>query len=73
MFALIYRYLTRDFNFWSQMGVKGPKPVIGFGTFIYEIIRDKPDLEVEWIRKYGKIYGYLYICIYLFVFICSFF
>ena len=57
-FYLNNRYLNRNYNYWSQRGIKGPKPVIGFGTFIYEVIRDKPLLEREWVRKYGKVYGY---------------
>ncbi|CAG2179633.1 unnamed protein product, partial [Oppiella nova] len=54
---LIYWYLTRNHNYWNKLGVKGPKPIIGFGTVLYQFFREKSYIELDWIHKYGKIYG----------------
>ncbi|XP_011865160.1 PREDICTED: probable cytochrome P450 6a13 [Vollenhovia emeryi] len=29
----VYYYLTKNFNFWKSRGIRGPKPIPGFGNF----------------------------------------
>ncbi|CAG2166378.1 unnamed protein product, partial [Oppiella nova] len=50
-------YLTRNFNHWSKKGVKGPKPIPGFGNILSPFLTEQIILEKDWIKKYGKIYG----------------
>ncbi|XP_054162169.1 uncharacterized protein LOC128960123 [Oppia nitens] len=56
---LIYRYLTRNSNYWSKLGINGPKPVPIFGNLLQlHFTRYKILTEIQWFNKYGKIYGY---------------
>ncbi|CAG2177208.1 unnamed protein product, partial [Oppiella nova] len=50
-------YLTRNFNFWSQNGVKGPSPIPMFGNILSYFITPRPHLAMQWQKLYGKIYG----------------
>ncbi|XP_054160994.1 cytochrome P450 3A21-like [Oppia nitens] len=56
---LLYWYFTRNFNYWKSLGINGPKPIVGFGTLLYQFLTPKPYLELEWYKKYGKLYGIL--------------
>ncbi|CAG2115264.1 unnamed protein product, partial [Medioppia subpectinata] len=49
--------MSRNFGFFEKLGLKGPKPVIIFGNHLDQLFASKPDLEVQRMRKYGKIYG----------------
>ncbi|CAG2177014.1 unnamed protein product [Oppiella nova] len=53
----VFREWTRVFNYWTDKGIPGPKPVIGFGNTIGTYMRPKSHIEMDWIAKYGKIYG----------------
>ncbi|CAG2112341.1 unnamed protein product [Medioppia subpectinata] len=39
------------------LGLKGPKPVIIFGNLLDLLFVSKPDLEVQRMKQFGKIYG----------------
>ncbi|CAG2111967.1 unnamed protein product [Medioppia subpectinata] len=52
------RYFTRNFDYWSKRGISGPKPIVGFGNTLHRFLKQTTSLEIEWIHKYGPIYGY---------------
>lgn len=35
---LLYYYLTANFDYWKSQGVKGPKPIPGFGTIASHLL-----------------------------------
>lgn len=41
LIALLYLYFTRNFNFWKNKNVPGPKPVPFFGNIMESVIRRK--------------------------------
>ncbi|XP_054157848.1 cytochrome P450 3A8-like [Oppia nitens] len=53
----LYFYLTKNFNYWSSRGVKGPKPVVLFGNVWELIIKRFQLIEEDRLAKYGSIYG----------------
>ncbi|XP_054157203.1 cytochrome P450 3A9-like [Oppia nitens] len=52
-----YYYLTKNFNYWSSRGVKGPKPVVLFGNIWEMFVKRFQLLEEDRLAKYGPIYG----------------
>ncbi|CAG2104891.1 unnamed protein product, partial [Medioppia subpectinata] len=54
-------YLTRDYNYWSKRGINGPKPLPIFGSLLDFFIIPQPLQEINWFKKYGKIYGYYFL------------
>ena len=54
---IFFRYLTRNFNYWSKKGVNTPKPHPFFGNLLQFLLRPQPIILNEWYKKYGKIYG----------------
>ncbi|CAG2108956.1 unnamed protein product [Medioppia subpectinata] len=56
-FTVIYRYYTRNFNYFTKMGVNGPKPVIIFGNLWELLFTSKDKLDIKRVRKYGKLFG----------------
>jgi hypothetical protein len=59
IFNLSSSYLTRNYNYWSSKGVKGPKPLPLVGNFLDVITKSANEMEDERYQKYGRIYGYL--------------
>lgn len=55
-FACVY-YHINVFSYWSSKGIKGPRPWPLLGTTIYYILRPRIEVDNEWTRKYGKVYG----------------
>ncbi|CAG2112261.1 unnamed protein product [Medioppia subpectinata] len=51
------KYLTRNFNYFTKLGVKGPRPLPIFGNLWERLFTSLPELDIKWQRKYGKIYG----------------
>lgn len=51
-------YYWNKYSFWSRRGVKGPTPLPFFGNFLSFARNPRQKLEHEWIRKYGKVFGY---------------
>ena len=60
VFVAIYCYLSRNYNYWSSRGIKGPKPVVIFGNFLDIFFKTIPEIEEERYAKYGKIYGFVF-------------
>ncbi|CAG2162360.1 unnamed protein product [Oppiella nova] len=54
---LIYWFLTKNNNYWKKLGVKGPKPIPIFGNFLERCQNPVPLLDVEYVKKYGNIFG----------------
>jgi hypothetical protein len=56
---LIYsiRCLTRNYNYWTKRGLKGPKPKVGFGNALDRVLTPMPLLELKWFKQFGKLYG----------------
>ncbi|CAG2106370.1 unnamed protein product, partial [Medioppia subpectinata] len=55
--GVLYWYLTRNFNYWSKRGVKGPKPWPIVGNILQLFTTPQPLQELNWAKRYGKIYG----------------
>lgn len=50
---LLYYYFTRTFDYWKIRGVKGPKPILIFGT-VKDVIRTKISLSIFLKDMYDK-------------------
>jgi hypothetical protein len=53
--------LTRDLNYWSSKGVKGPKPYPIVGNLLDSFFKPFYEVEEERLQKYGTIYGFVFI------------
>lgn len=51
-------YYWHKLSFWSRRNVKTPTPLPFFGNFLSFIFHPRQHLELEWPKKYGKIYGF---------------
>jgi hypothetical protein len=51
--------LSRDLNYWSSKGLKGPKPYPIIGNFSDLLFKTFYQIEEERLQKYGKIYGFV--------------
>ena len=45
------------FSYWKDRHICGPKPIPIFGNLLSLSLNTRPLLELEWYKKYGKIYG----------------
>lgn len=53
-----YYYYKHKFSYWERRGVKGPRPKPMVGNFLDQIFnKNRKITEVEWVKKYGKVYG----------------
>lgn len=50
-------YYWHKYSFWSRRNVKTPPPVPLFGNLITMLMKPKEQLEREWPRRYGRVYG----------------
>ncbi|XP_054161133.1 uncharacterized protein LOC128959218 [Oppia nitens] len=50
-------YFTRNFDYWSKLGVNGPKPVIGYGNILFRLSKNVNQIDYQWFKKYGKAFG----------------
>lgn len=55
-----YYCLRNNQKFWERKGIKGPKPDLLIGNLLQKLLSDRTVLDLEWVRKYGKIYGVFY-------------
>ncbi|KAK4025607.1 hypothetical protein OUZ56_014666 [Daphnia magna] len=55
---ILYRYVTSSFDYFSQQGIPGPKPIPIFGNMwgIWKV--NIPDYDMALVQKYGKVFGY---------------
>ena len=60
VFVAIYFYLSRNFNYWSSRGIKGPKPLVILGNIWEAFFKTLPEIEEERLAKYGNIYGFVF-------------
>ncbi|CAG2119125.1 unnamed protein product, partial [Medioppia subpectinata] len=49
--------LTRNFQYWTKRGIKGPKPYPWVGTDLYQFFKPTHILDTQWLKTYGNIYG----------------
>ncbi|CAG2169442.1 unnamed protein product, partial [Oppiella nova] len=56
-FLTSYRYLTCGYNYWTDQGVIGPRPLPIFGNRI-GLLTKHVRQHYEWLNKYGNIYGH---------------
>lgn len=50
-------YHLNKFNYWKLKGIKGPKPIPIFGNILAFLFCDRGKLEIDFVHKYGKVYG----------------
>lgn len=55
--ALICFYLKRKYSYWSNRNVPGPTPIWLLGNMHQQLTSNVQQLDVEWMKKYGKLYG----------------
>lgn len=48
---------VKKFTYWSSRNIKGPTPWPIFGTNIYYLFNEKIELDMRWLKQYGKVYG----------------
>ncbi|CAG2100140.1 unnamed protein product [Medioppia subpectinata] len=53
----LYFYLTKNFNYWKDRGIPGPKPVVVLGTMWEMFTKPIHQASFDNYKKYGKIYG----------------
>ena len=53
----MYRFIYKNYNKWTKLGIKGPKPIPVFGNAI-ELLNSRPQVYYNWSRTYGNIFGY---------------
>lgn len=51
-------YYWHKFSFWSRRNIKTPPPVPVFGNLLSIAFNPRQFLELDWPRKYGKLYGF---------------
>ncbi|XP_057367188.1 cytochrome P450 3A14-like [Daphnia carinata] len=53
-----YRYATSTFNYFSDQGISGPKPIPIFGNMWGVWKANLPDYDMAMVKKHGKVFGY---------------
>lgn len=51
-------YYWHKFSFWSRRNVKTPRPLPLVGNLLSFLLHPRQQLELEWPKKYGKVYGF---------------
>lgn len=58
IFAGLYFYIKQKYSYWSNRGVAGPPPsLLHFGNVLQLEGAPQDQIELEMLRKYGKVYG----------------
>ncbi|XP_046449635.1 cytochrome P450 3A14-like [Daphnia pulex] len=55
---ILYRYTTSTFNYFSEQGIPGPKPIPIFGNMWNIWNENLPAYDLALVKKYGKVFGY---------------
>lgn len=50
-------YYKNHYNYWRKKNVKGPTPFPFIGNLPTILFSDRMKLDLEWLKKYGKVYG----------------
>ncbi|CAG2167677.1 unnamed protein product, partial [Oppiella nova] len=45
-------------SYWKDRQISGPKPIPIFGNVLSPVLKARPFVEMEWYKKYGKLFGY---------------
>ncbi|CAG2100141.1 unnamed protein product [Medioppia subpectinata] len=53
----LYFYLTKNFNYWKNRGIPGPKPMVIMGTMWEMFTKPLHEMARDNYKKYGKVYG----------------
>lgn len=53
----VHAYYWHKYSFWRRRNLKTPTPVPFFGNLLSLALHPRQHLEVEWPKKYGKVYG----------------
>lgn len=57
IFYALYKYGTKNFDFFTRQGIPGPKPIPFFGNLWGLWKTNLVDQQMEEFKKYGKLYG----------------
>ncbi|CAG2172267.1 unnamed protein product, partial [Oppiella nova] len=44
-------------SYWKDRQISGPKPIPIFGNVLSPVLKARPYVEMEWYKKYGKLFG----------------
>ncbi|XP_046632822.1 cytochrome P450 3A2-like [Daphnia pulicaria] len=55
---IFYRYVTSTFNYFSDQGIPGPKPMPFFGNMWGIWKSNLPEYDMSLVKKHGKVFGY---------------
>lgn len=58
LFIGAHLYYYRKFTYWSRRNVKNPRPLPFVGNLLSLVMFPYQSLSSEWLRKYGKVYGF---------------
>ena len=59
MFLFTNSYYRQKLNYWPNRGVpRGPFPFPIVNNFFEMLWKGQPQAEMDWYKKYGKIYGF---------------
>ena len=58
--VILYMRATKEFDFFTSQGIKGPRPVPFLGNYIDAFTRSTLLMDIQRREKYGKIYGYFH-------------
>lgn len=53
----VHAYYWHKYSFWKRRNLKTPRPVPFFGNLLSLALHPRQYLEVEWPKRYGKVYG----------------
>lgn len=55
----VYIHYVKTYSYWKKRGINGPRPLPFVGNMISKMLSNNPhELALDWVRKYGKVYGY---------------
>ncbi|CAG2178449.1 unnamed protein product, partial [Oppiella nova] len=57
--VLAYYHFTwkSALSYWKNRNISGPKPIPIYGNFLSPVLKARPDVEMEWYKKYGRLFG----------------
>ncbi|CAG2174542.1 unnamed protein product, partial [Oppiella nova] len=57
--VLAYYYFSwkNALSYWKNRQISGPKPIPIFGNVLSPVLKPRPYVEMEWYKKYGKLFG----------------